>query len=71
MSTDPTPTSPGLNEKPFFRRGGLGQAVLRIKQDETLEQAVTRLRKEGWDIPDIAQLKVETDATGKYFIKKE
>ena len=71
MSTDPTPTSPGLNEKPFFRRGGLGQGVVGITDAHPLEQAVTRLRKEGWDIPDIAQLKVETDATGKYFIKKE
>jgi hypothetical protein len=58
------------NPIPFYKKGGLGQTVLRIKQGETLELAVERLRKEGWDIPDLTKLEVKEDESGKYFIVK-
>jgi len=64
-------TEQPIQTQPFYRKGGLGQSILRMKVGETIELAVERLRKEGWDIPDIGKLEIKEDETGKYFIKKE
>jgi len=65
----PTLTSPE-SYKPFFHKNGTGQPVLRMKEGESLEEAVERLRKDGWLIPDLGQLSQKEDATGKYFVLK-
>jgi hypothetical protein len=54
--------------KPFFHKNGMGQTVLRLKDDESLEDGVSRLRRDGWLIPDLGQLQQKEDATGKYFV---
>jgi hypothetical protein len=56
--------------KPFFHKNGMGQPILRIKEGESLEEAVARLRKEGWIIPDLGQLAEKQDATGSFFVLK-
>jgi hypothetical protein len=48
----------------------MGNAILRMKEGEELEDAVERLRKAGWIIPDLGQLAVKQDAVGRYFILK-
>jgi hypothetical protein len=57
-------------QKPFYHKSGMGNAILRMKEGEELEDAVERLRKAGWIIPDLGQLAIKQDAVGRYFILK-
>jgi hypothetical protein len=56
--------------KPFYHKSGMGNSILRMKDGEELEDAVERLRKAGWIIPDLGQLAIKEDAVGKYFVLK-
>lgn len=60
------PATPMKKEKPFFNKRGFGSEKLRLKDGEELEKGVLRLRKDGWEIPDLSALQVGTDQVGKY-----
>lgn len=65
--SDPKPAEISNN---FKNKNGQISRYLRIKEKETLAEAVARLTSNGWNIPDISQLKEESDEAGKYFIWK-
>lgn len=56
-------------EKLFEGPSGMADR-LRLKEGETLEEAVERLRARGWQIPSIGQLAEGSDSAGKYFYIK-
>lgn len=62
--------SPSVDEsitarKLFKHKSGRVSEMLRLKEGETLEEGVTRLRLDGWEIPDLAQVTEENDASGR------
>lgn len=62
--------SPSVDEsvaarKLFKHKSGRVTETLRLKEGETLEEGVYRLKADGWEIPDLAQVVEENDATGR------
>lgn len=47
-------------------RGGLAVTLLRLKEGETIEEAIKRLTTDGWMIPSADQLTEGKDATSRY-----
>lgn len=52
-------------------KGGLSVTLLRLKQGEDLDSAITRLSAEGWILPSKDKLELGKDATSAFIRIKE
>lgn len=59
-----------LVEKAIKNKSGYGSTRLRLKDNESPEEAIARLRKAGWLVPDLSSLTVSADEVSRYFAVK-
>jgi len=60
-----------LGNKPFTsNKSSFGTTILRLKEGESLEDAIIRWRKDGWNVPDASQLVLGSDGVSKYVTLK-